>query len=128
MSKSIIREKRIQKAGSPYFNLECGVIAALGVVAYSCEDVDARARKYYPLDSIEMTNLSTENMTLQLDDGDAFIVPGGTIKAIEDKPYRRFRITNRDAVNATEAGEILIQMKRLPITRDTWIRKFKLRG
>ena len=125
--KSIVREKRIQKSGSPYFNIELPTIAASGVKAYMATDIDEAVRKYLPLDSIEVTNLSTVDVTLCLDDGDIFIVPHGTIKSIEDKPFRRFRITNRDTVNETGASKILIQMQRLPITIDTWVRKFKLR-
>lgn len=125
--KNIVRERRIQKAGSPYFNLELPTIPPQGIKAYMVTDVSEAARKYLPLDYIEVTNLAIVDVMLCLDDGDSFIIPHGTIKSIEDKPFRRFRITNRDITNETGNAKVLIQMQRLPITIDTWIRKFKIK-
>ena len=128
MGKFIIREKRIQKNGSPYFNISLPLIAADGgVAAYMANQVNAQASKYLPLDFIELTNMSGRIISLQLDDGDTFIVPDGVIKTISDKPFRRFRVVNLDAVNDAAIDTIIIQMQRLPITMDTFIRKFKLK-
>jgi len=125
--KSTIREKRILKYGSPYFNKDLPTIAASAVVAYMVKDINSNAAKYLPLDSIEVTNLSLVDISVCLDDGDSFVVPHGTIKTIEDKPFRRIRVTNRDTVSATGDKKILLQMQKLPITADTFIRRFKLK-
>lgn len=125
--KSTIREKRILKVGSPAYQQILPNIAASGVLAYMVNQISADAEKYLPLDWVEVTNLSVVNISIRLDDGDTFLVPHGVIKAIEDKPYRRLRITNEDAVVATGANLIILQLQRLPITQDTYIRRFKIR-
>lgn len=125
--KSTIREKRILKAGSPAYQQILPSIAVGGVLGYMVNQILPDAEKYLPLDWIEVTNLSTVDVSIRLDDGDTFYVPHGVIKAIEDKPYRRLRITNEDAVAATGANMVILQLQRLPITQDTYIRRFKMR-
>ena len=125
--KSIIREKRIQQSGSPYYQKILGDIAAGDFVSYMVTDIASDAEKYLPLDFIEVTNMSAVNVSIRLDDGDTFLVPAGVIKSIEDKPYRRVRVKNEDAVSATAASKVVLQLQKMPITYDTYIRRFKLR-
>lgn len=125
--KSTIRERRILKSGSPSFQQILPNMVAGAIVAYMAIHISPEVGKYLPLDWIEVTNLSPVNVSLQLDDGDIFIVPHGVIKTIEDKPYRRVRITNIDAVAATGADMVVLLLQRKPITQDTYIRRFKIR-
>lgn len=125
--KSTIREKRILKAGSPAYQKRLPDIAAGAFVSYMVSDIAKDAQKYLPLDWIELTNLSTVDVSLRLDDGDTFLIPHGVIKAIEDKPYRRVRIKNEDATSTTGAEKVILQLQKLPITVDTYIRRYKLK-
>ena len=125
--KSTIREKRILKYGSPYYNYSCATIAAGGYLSIAVEDFSLDAQKYLPMDSLEITNISPVNIDISLDDGDIFIVPHGTIKTISEKTFRRLRVHNRDVTTPTGADLILMQIQRMPITADTYIRRFKLR-
>jgi len=124
--KTTIREKRVLKYGSPYYNYSCATIAASAYLAIMVTDFSLEAQKYLPMDNLEITNISPVNIDICLDDGDTFIVPHGTIKTITDKPFRRLRVHNRDAVSATGADLVLLQIQKLPITTDTYIRRFKL--
>jgi len=102
-------------------------LAAAAVYANMLTGINPDMRKYLPLDWIEITNMTTVNVSLQLDDGDIFVIPSGVIKTIEDKPYRRIRVVNLDAAAATGDDNVIIQMQRQPITQDTYLRRFKIR-
>jgi len=127
MGLSLLREQRILKYGSPYFLKECGAIAAGEFVVYELKDLSADAPKYKPLDFVEITNLdSTSAVSVRFDDGDSVIVPAGAIRKVEQKPYRRLKIKNLGAAQI-DAGKVSILAQRMPITVDTYIRRFKLR-
>ena len=125
--RSTIRQRRILKHGSPSYQLSMATLAAAAVYANMLTGINPDMRKYLPLDWIEITNMATVNVSLQLDDGDIFVIPSGVIKTIEDKPYRRIRVVNLDAAAATGDDNVIIQMQRQPITQDTYLRRFKIR-
>jgi len=125
--KNIVREQRILKYGSPYYSAIIPTIAAGGYATYMAKQLAPDCAKYLPLDYIDLTNMSTVNVYLQLDDGDKFLCPAGTIKTIEDRPYRRLRITNMDATAETGADNIVIQMQKQAIKENTYLRRFTLK-
>jgi len=127
MGLSLLREQRILKHGSPYFLKECGAIAAGEFVVYELKDLSAHAPKYEPLDFVEITNLDdSSSLSVRFDDGDSIIVPAGAIRKVEQKPFRRLKIKNLGTAEIA-AGKVSVLAQRMPITVDTYIRRFKLR-
>jgi len=121
---SRVRAQRIVKHGSPYFPVSVGALAAGASEDYDLAAIAAAAVKYDPLDAIEVTNTdSASPVRLILDQGDSFIVPASTIRAVTSHPFRHVRIRN-DGSAAIAAGAVTFLAQREPIKVDTFIRGF----
>ena len=124
---SKVRQERILKSGSEYFTIALPVIAA---GAFQIYDIDTAteliaARKYKPLDFAEITNNDIVDVELSLDFLDTFLVPKGVIKTISERAFCILKVKNISAVDST-ASKIYLTLQRLPITVDTYVRKFQL--
>lgn len=122
-----IRDERIKRAGSPYYPLEPGSIAASGFVRYSVSETSALAGadKYTPLDWMEIVNNDTVDIEVWVGK-EKHLVVAGSIRVVEGSWYDQFSITNLDAASATTAGKIRITCRREPQTMDKLARKIRL--
>lgn len=117
------RLERIKREGSPPYVYEAGVIAAAGTEAFNVGQHFPTARKYQPLDKIEIVNNETTiDVLITINGGDAWLVPAKSIRTVDNTPLWHIIITNRHAVNATTAGTIRLTLEREPLTTDRWIR------
>jgi hypothetical protein len=118
------RATRVDKEGSPQYRYSAGAIAA-GATEYV--EVNRRfpdARKYEPLNSIRITNMSTELILLVINGGSFQTpVPAGTIISITEQAVWTFSLTNQDSANATTSGEVYIQLQKAPLDADSLARK-----
>lgn len=125
------RQAKLKREGSPYFNWIVPAIAALGVAYIDIYTQFPLARRFEPLDEIEVSNNGANVLVLVLNgggagvlgNGDSFPVPNGVIRKISSKPIWRIAITNADAVNATILGTILVTIRKMPKTIDQWARE-----
>jgi len=124
---SIVRQQRVLQHGSEYFTIKPAAIAAGDFIVY---DIDTsaeleKARKYKPLDFVEITNNDTVDIELTLNFQDTFLVPKGVIKTISERPFYSLKIKNIGSAETT-VDKIVLTLQRMPITTDQYIRKFKL--
>lgn len=127
MTIAFIRQQRILQHGSEYFTIKPAAITAGDFTIYDIDkssELEA-ARKYKPLDYVEITNNDDVDIEVQLNFADKFLVPKGVIKAIEERPFYSLKVTNKGAV-ATTQDKIVLTLQRMPITTDQYIRKFRL--
>lgn len=109
------RQVRVAQLGSPYFFHSFGVIGATtGREAVSVERSLAGAAKYNPLDYVELTNNSGENLLIEINHvtTERLPLPAGTVKTISGRPIWFLSIFNNTAT-ATVAGEVLAVFQRL---------------
>jgi hypothetical protein len=118
------RYKRADREGSPQYNYSCGAIAAGGSEYVEVAAQFTDARKYAPMNSLRITNMSTERLTLTINGGSfSTPVPAGVILAITDQPVWTFTVSNDDSANATTAAEVQIQLQRAAVTADELARR-----
>lgn len=115
----LIRQERIRREGSPYFNYALPVTAAAARREVVIETAFPEAKKYEPLNFLEVTNNGTIDLELNLK-GDTFLIPAGVIKSFARKAIWQFTITNADAANPTVAGAVRVALRKLPKTIDDW--------
>ena len=124
---SIVRQQRILQNGSEYFTIKPVSITAGDFAFY---DIDSSpelsvARKYKPLDFVEITNNDIIDIEVCLNSQDTFLVPKGVIKTISERPIYTIKVKNIGSSNSTQ-DKIVLTLQRMPITNDQYIRKFKL--
>ncbi len=113
--KPLTYTQKLYEGGTRTFEHTCGAIAvgASEWVNLLGGDIPA-ARFYLPLDSITVLNNSGETITLYLNSvADGITIPPYMVKPIARKSFRSFGILNAGAAGIA-AGEVLIQMKKLP--------------
>jgi hypothetical protein len=117
----LTRLERIKKEGSPYYTWQ---VPATGPGATSQIDLFTQfplARKYMPLDWLEIVNNDTVNCTLLLNGpgGDALAVPAGTSRPIRGhKSMNQVGVRNDDAAATSTLNLITVTLRREPITVD----------
>ena len=124
---SKVRQKRILKEGSEFFTIKLPAINAGDFAIY---DIDtstelAAARKYKPLDFIEITNNDTIDVQVMLNFQDSFVVPKSVIKTITERPIYSIKVLNIGA-SATTVDKIVLTLQRMALTTDQYVRKFTL--
>lgn len=118
-----VRQERIKREGSPYYTWTVPVTATTAFSAIHVPTQFPDSRKYEPLDWIELVNNEpANNLTLTINDGDAFTVPAGTIRTVDGRALWSVRITNNGGVNTT-LGLIIATLRRQPMTIDKWTRR-----
>lgn len=123
------RERRALRGGSPYFTWTPGAIAAGATAEINIYSTFAAARKYLPLDYIEIINNEAANaVTVSTNARPAasdrtILVPARTQRiSDEDVQIWTVHCQNNGAV-ATTAGNIVIKLKRAPLTADSAARR-----
>lgn len=122
-----VRQQRVLQNGSEYFTIKLGAITAGDFVVYDIDNSSelSAARKYKPLDFVQVTNNDAVDVEISLDFQDTFLVPKGVIKTISEKSWYALKIKNIGSASST-ADKIVLTLQRMPITTDQYIRKFKL--
>ncbi len=124
---SKVRQERILKEGSEYFTIK---LPAINAGEFEIYDIDtstqlAAARKYKPLDFIEITNNDTIDVQVILNFQDSFVVPKSVIKTITERPIYSIKVLNIGA-SATTVDKIVLTLQRMALTTDQYVRKFTL--
>lgn len=118
-----VRQERIKREGSPYYTWTVPVTATTATSSIHVPTQFPQARKYEPLDWLEIVNNeTTNNLTLTINQNDAFAVPAGTIRTIESKALWTLAVTNNGGANTT-LGNIVVTIRRQPMTIDKWAQR-----
>lgn len=127
MTISLVRQQRVLQHGSEYFTIKLPAIAAGDFNVYDIDNSPEleTARKYKPLDFVQITNNDTIDIELKLDSQDTFLIPKGVIKTISERSFYSLKIKNIGSATTT-ADKIVLTLQRMPITTDQYIRKFRL--
>ena len=118
----LVRQERIKRQGSPYYTWVVPVTATTATSVISVESQFREARKYEPLDWIEISNNDVQDLTLTINGGDRFPVPAGTIRTISNKALWHIAITNDGGAN-TVLNKIIVTLQKQALTIDKWARK-----
>jgi hypothetical protein len=124
---SKIRQERILREGSEFFTIKLPAINAGDFAIYDIDTSSelAAARKYKPLDYIEITNNDTVDVRVMLNFQDEFVVPKSVIKTISERPIYSIKILNIGA-SATTVDKIVLTLQKMALTTDQYYRRFKL--
>jgi hypothetical protein len=115
-----VRQERIKREGSPYYTWMVPVTATTAISTIHVPTQFPQARKYEPLDWLEIVNNEvTNNLTLTINQSDTFAIPAGTIRTIDGKALWTLAVTNNGLVNTT-LGLIIVTIRRQPMTIDKW--------
>lgn len=117
-----VRQERIKREGSPYYSWAVPATAAAASSNIHVPTQFPAARKYEPLDWLEIVNNeAVNNLNLTINGQDTFPVPAGTIRTIDGKALWTLLVTNNGAV-ITTLNNIIVTLRRQPMTIDKWTR------
>lgn len=111
------RQRRIESEGSPNFRHTFGEILTTANEYVPIEETFPAARKYAPLDSLVITNNSTQDVDLELNGRNFMLIPAGVIQAIDRRAVLTFRLTNNDGGTVVD-GTIRANVWRSPLDAD----------
>jgi len=120
---TITRLERVKKEGSDFYSWHVPVTAAGATSQIEVAHQFPAARKYMPLDWLEICNNDVVDLTLAINGGDAFPVPAGTIRPVSKGGIWQVAVTNNDAVANSTLHMIIVTLRREPITQDKWLRE-----
>lgn len=122
---TIDRLERIRREGSPPYVWIVPVTATTATAVIGVREQFPAARKYEPLDSLEIVNNESLNdITVTLNGNDARVCPAGTIRTIHGSGVALWHIavTNDGGVNTT-LGKIVLTLQKEPMTIDKWAQR-----
>lgn len=118
-----VRTERVKREGSPYYTWQVPVTATTATAVIGIREQFPDARKYEPLDWLEIVNNeAVNNLTLRINGTETFAVPAGTIRTISNAAVWHIGVTNDGGVNTT-LGLIVVTLQKQPLTIDKWARK-----
>jgi len=120
MSLQGLRAQRmalVWRDGSPMYQHSFGAIAAGADEYVSMQSTFPASRAYEPLNNLVITNISGENVEIQINGQDYAMIPAGVIWSVTDQAIWNFRLTNISATNVV-AGEIRANISRPPLGAD----------
>lgn len=117
------RQQKIKKDGSEYFPWVVPVTAAAAISTIEIGNQFPRARKYLPLDWVEIQNNDVVDLTVIINGRDTLPVPAGTIREIGSHQWWQIGIRNDDAAIASTLNMIIVSLRRRPLTIDDWARR-----
>ena len=115
------RIKRSMREGSPVYNYDLPALAALAAINNSIEVQFPAAKKYEPLNWVEIVNNDTVDIQITLNGTETFFIAAGSIREIKRSIWL-YRVTNLDVANPTTLGKIKLQFQRLPESMDSLAR------
>lgn len=111
------RMRSVWRDGSPMFLHSFGAIAAGAEEYVDMQTTFPASRGYEPLNSLVITNISGENVDIQINGQAYAMIPQGVIWAVDNQAIWSFRLTNISATNVL-AGEIRANISRPPLGAD----------
>lgn len=111
------RMRSVWRDGSPMFMHTFGSIAAAAAEYVEMQAAFPASRAYEPLNSLLITNVSGENLSLEINGQDYAMVPAGVIWSVDNQAIWNFRLTNISATTVA-AGEIRANISRPPLGTD----------
>jgi len=117
MSLQRLRAQRmalVWRDGSPMYQHTFGAIAAAASEYVEMQTTFPASRAYEPLNNLVVTNVSGENLEIQINGQDYAMIPAGVIWSVTDQAIWSFRLTNISATNVV-AGEIRANISRPPL-------------
>ena len=119
----IVRQERIKREGSQYYTW---VYPATAPAVTNSIEIGAqfpRAKKYEPLDFVEVSNSDVCNLTLIINGSYQLPVPAGVMRTVRNKGLWQIGITNDDAAVTTTVNLVIVSLRREPLTIDDWASK-----
>lgn len=119
------RQKRADKFGSPYCDIELPQVSAGATKEYEIENSSDLADwlKYAPLDFLEVVNNDAVDLQLTIDQQAKFYIPSGSTRTLSHRSWRRFEIKNLDSTTATTVGKVRISCQKMALTQDEALRR-----
>jgi len=120
MSLQRLRAQRmtsVWRDGSPMFMHTFGAIAAGADEYVEMQSAFPASRGYEPLTTLLITNVSGENLDIEINGQNYAMVPAGVIWSVDNQAIWNFRLTNISA-GTVAAGEIRANISRPPLGAD----------
>jgi len=120
MSLQRLRAQRmttVYRDGSPMFMHTFGAIAAAADEYVEMQSTFPASRAYEPLTTLLITNVSGENLSLEINGQDYAMVPAGVIWSVDNQAIWNFRLTNISTTDVV-AGEIRANISSPPLGAD----------
>ena len=111
------RQRYIDLNGSRWFQHDFGAIVAAANEYVEVRTTFPEARKYEPLDTLHITNNSTETFRLEVNGRQVGVVVAGTIVTLDEHPIWAVRLTNLSATDSA-ATEVFMLLRRSPWSTD----------
>lgn len=114
------RLNRMAKYGSPPYTINFPVTVAGAYVEYNIATQFPAAKRYEPLDTLEIVNSGAVALQLNINGsgGEVLHVPANSVRTVVDTPIWQLRVTNLDAAIATVLGLVRISIRRSPLDAD----------
>jgi len=97
--------------------------AAAGIATIEIAHQFPMAKKYEPLDWLEVCNNDAVDLTLIINGNTMLPVPSGTIRTVDNYALWQIGIRNDDAAVATTLNAVIVSLRRQPMTIDEWARR-----
>lgn len=118
-----VREERIKREGSPYYPWNVPATAAAASSVINVGQQFPAARKYEPLDWLEIVNNEASNdLTLTINGNTSFPIPAKTIRTIDNLAVWHIQVTN-DGAAITTLGKVIVTLQKQALTIDKWARR-----
>ena len=120
MSLQRLRAQRmttVWRDGSPMFQHSFGAIAAGADEYVEMQSTFPASRGYEPLNNLVVTNISGENVDIEINGQPYAMIPAGVIWSVDNQAIWNFRLTNISA-GTVGAGEIRANISRPPLGAD----------
>lgn len=102
----------VQQYGSPYYTYQLPVTAAGATSIMTIESAFPQARRYFPLDWLELVNNEGAiNLTVVINNRDSFYVPTNVIRVWDKYAIHTVAVTNNGLVDTT-LGSIILNFQR----------------
>ena len=117
------RQERIKKEGSEFFTWAVPATAATATSNINVSAQFPRARKYQPLDFIEVQNNDVVDVTLIINGNETLPVAAGVIRQVDNHHLWQIGIRNDDTTVTSVLNAIIVSMRRQAVTIDSWARR-----
>jgi len=120
MSLQRLRAQRMMtvwRDGSPMFQHSFGAIVAGADEYVEMQAAFPASRAYEPLTTLLITNVSGENLDIEINGQNYAMVPAGVIWSVDNQAIWNFRLTNISPTNVV-AGEIRANISSPPLGAD----------
>lgn len=106
-------DTKLALAGSPLYTLTLGVLA-FGETVWHDKDSDfPDSQKFDYLDNAVLINNSAQPIKLYLSPTEFYTALAYQVQPVTNRPFRTYAIRN-DGIADTGAGEVILEMRRLP--------------